>query len=581
MVPTTRPLGHLLFCPVGNKARSATHQADAPEQIDDSMEDIEESEPPPPARSRRSRKSIPDSDEELAEDSSLRLRVTKQKKHQKPAATEALDKAFDDEEDVQSDGGVNGPHENDSDGVEDPGDNDLEGLDPQELQRRLTEEAPRWSRDDENDENDEEGSPSHHSRPSSRASFSSGYQSVPASEFVVEISSDSDSDSDPSMQAAFSSMSAAHARAPALKATIRKTSTPKVKYLIFLSFRYSLVRYSTLPPSCQSWFRRMDAAQAVLDLQRPVWNNERAISRAPSHRPSVGVKLEPQDAAFVPGIKRESEDRAQIEDDNNIDIRNPYPDVPLKTQFAFDSLSRSARDQNFTSIHWRLLNDEAYREGLATVLSQLFGRISTFRGNVKAGGGKHHLREIWCPTGLRRPRREAHRWPVKLNPRTNLIEFGQADCKRPYEHEAIPAVVGGFFKGNNSIVERIQAMLERNEAGNYEATQPMVAIACAGVQNIYLTSIPSLTHSQIHSVLDDYSTGEYKRSNFDGSRVQDIYDVHILLLETIKEEKPDKYRVMMENIFTLASRGTSFTKGTKAAPTLLQKEALAKLDLSD
>jgi hypothetical protein len=114
-------------------------------------------------------------------------------------------------------------------------------------------------------------------------------------------------------------------------------------------------------------------------------------------------------------------------------------------------------------------------------------------------------------------------------------------------------VVGGFFKGNNSIVERIQAMLERNEAGNYEATQPMVAIACAGVQNIYLTSIPSLTHSQIHSVLDDHSTGEYKKSNFDGSRVQDIYDVHILLLETIKEEKPDKYRVMMENIFTLAS----------------------------
>ncbi|KAJ7333946.1 hypothetical protein DFH08DRAFT_1019750 [Mycena albidolilacea] len=610
------------------KTVKTTHQADAPEQIDDSMEDIEESEPPPPARSRRSRKSIPDSDEELAEDSSLRLRVTKQKKHQKPAATEALDKAFDDEEDVQSDGGVNGPHENDSDGVEDPGDNDLEGLDPEELQRRLTEEAPRWSHDDKNDENDEEGSPSHHSRPSSRASFSSGYQSVPASEFVVEISSDSDSDSDPSMQAAFSSMSAAHARAPALKATIRKTSTPKhtapivpkltssappprrldLSQLVSSDGRRS---GSARPASKREAVRAKEVGQSdiinkflTIFYQRPVWNNERAISRAPSHRPSARVKLEPQDAAFVPGIKRESEDRAQIEDDNNIDIRynsrdtvnlkdqhrdvgktcqlgldyyfgfhltrNSYPDVPLKTQFAFDSLSRSAHDQNFTSIHWRLLNDEAYREGLATVL---FGRISTFRGNVKAVAesiiyGKYGVQQDCAGLVGRLIAGQSYIYPHKpdkLNPRTNLIEFGQADCKRPYEHEAIPAVVGGFFKGNNSIVERIQAMLERNEAGNYEATQPMVAIACAG----------------IHSVLDDHSTGEYKRSNFDGSRVQDIYDVHILLLETIKEEKPDKYRVMMENIFTLASRGTSFTKGTKAAPTLLQKEALAKLDLSD
>ncbi|KAJ7314827.1 hypothetical protein DFH08DRAFT_972559 [Mycena albidolilacea] len=72
---------------------------------------------------------------------------------------------------------------------------------------------------------------------------------------------------------------------------------------------------------------------------------------------------------------------------------------------------------------------------------------------------------------------------------------------------------------------------------------------------LYCAPTRPVTHASthIHSVLDDHSTGEYKRSNFDGSRVQDIYDVHILLLETIKEEKPDKYRVMMENIFTLAS----------------------------
>ncbi|KAF7354384.1 hypothetical protein MVEN_01127200 [Mycena venus] len=245
----------------------------------------------------------------------------------------------------------------------------------------------------------------------------------------------------------------------------------------------------------------------------------------------------------------------------------------MKTRFAFDSLSRSARDQNFTSIHWRLLNDEAYREGLSTVLS---GRISTFRGNVKTMAecviyGKYGVQQNCAVLVGRLLAGQSYIYPHKpdkINPRTNLIEvvqFGQADGKRPYEHEAIPAVVSGFFKGSNPIAERIQALFERNEAGNYEATQQMVALACAG----------------IHSVLEDFSTGEYKRSNFDGSQVQDIYNVHIVLLETIKEEKPEKYRIMMENIFTLASRGTSFNKGRKAAPTLLKKEALAKLDLSD
>jgi hypothetical protein len=36
-----------------------------------------------------------------------------------------------------------------------------------------------------------------------------------------------------------------------------------------------------------------------------------------------------------------------------------------------------------------------------------------------------------------------------------VVWFGHADGKRPYEHEAIPAMVGSFFKGNNSIAEQI------------------------------------------------------------------------------------------------------------------------------
>jgi hypothetical protein len=54
------------------------------------------------------------------------------------------------------------------------------------------------------------------SRPSSRASFSSGHYSVPESNFdPIEVSSDSDSsDSDPAMRGALSGMTAARERLP-------------------------------------------------------------------------------------------------------------------------------------------------------------------------------------------------------------------------------------------------------------------------------------------------------------------------------------------------------------------------------
>ncbi|KAJ7083908.1 hypothetical protein C8R43DRAFT_1051903 [Mycena crocata] len=125
--------------------------------------------------------------------------------------------------------------------------------------------------------------------------------------------------------------------------------------------------------------------------------------------------------------------------------------------------------------------------------------------------------------------------------------------------------MNAFFKGDNSISERVEAMFVRNAAGNLEATQAMVALSCAA----------------IHNTLEDWSSGEHKPTNFDGNRVQDVYDVHILLLEKMKKENPDKYRSLMEDLFTKASRGSSFTKGSKAATSLLAKEALAMIDFTE
>jgi hypothetical protein len=106
-------------------------------------------------------------------------------------------------------------------------------------------------------------------------------------------------------------------------------------------------------------------------------------------------------------------------------------------------------------------------------------------------------------------------------------------------------------------------------------------------------------YPQIFSTVDDYSTGEHKPTDFEGSRVQDVYEVHIMILQKLEAEHPEQYHTMMENIFNVAScvapafflsrlptqpyirRGSSFAKGTKAPLTLLQQEALSMLDWSD
>ncbi|KAJ7220263.1 hypothetical protein GGX14DRAFT_560071 [Mycena pura] len=127
--------------------------------------------------------------------------------------------------------------------------------------------------------------------------------------------------------------------------------------------------------------------------------------------------------------------------------------------------------------------------------------------------------------------------PDTIDPRSLAIIPGRPDNSKPYRHGAIGAVVGAFFKGKNPPADRIATMFVPNEAGNYEATAPMVSTACA----------------TIYSTLGDWQTGEHKPSDFDGSRVQDVYETHMELLARFKAKQPEVYRTTMETIFAKAS----------------------------
>ncbi|KAJ7150606.1 hypothetical protein C8R46DRAFT_1229539 [Mycena filopes] len=85
----------------------------------------------------------------------------------------------------------------------------------------------------------------------------------------------------------------------------------------------------------------------------------------------------------------------------------------------------------------------------------------------------------------------------------------------------------------------------------------------------------ALVGAALHSSISDWSSGELKTSNFDGAFAQDVYAVHIMILDRLEDKHPDQFHTLMEGIFATVSRGTGLGKATLSA---MQKEALAMLD---
>ncbi|KAJ7803880.1 hypothetical protein B0H14DRAFT_3154279 [Mycena olivaceomarginata] len=460
-----------------------------------------------------------------------------------PVHVHAEDAGFADEEDDHSDPEMGAADEEDEP-VEEA--DDLQGLGADEVERRLADSVLLWSSSNTDDEDS-----AMLSRPSSRASFSSGHYSVPESNFDPnEVSSDSDSsDSDPAMCGAFSGLKAARECLPApVKTTV--TSRHERQQPAKASSAPSAPKPETT--SKAGPHQPVGKREAKRAQERPEWNDPRpSVSRASGQRsrsrhPSITIKHEYAEPVH---IKAEPEDSTLTStggsDDINLrknrrgtlnltkqhpDVQNvlglaidyflgfyllkcAYPDLRVKTTFYQDALTWSARDLKLPLLQTRLREDADYRSGLSTVL---FGRISIWRSKVKTAAHQvvygHYQVQHDC-AGL------------KMDPRTHEVTHGKPDKRRPYEHKGVPAVASCFFKGPNSIAERVEAMFVRNAAGNLETSQSMVTLSCAG----------------IFSTVDDYSTGEHKPTDFEGSRVQDVYEVHIMILQKLEAEHPEQY----------------------------------------
>jgi Domain of unknown function (DUF6532) len=69
----------------------------------------------------------------------------------------------------------------------------------------------------------------------------------------------------------------------------------------------------------------------------------------------------------------------------------------------------------------------------------------------------------------------------------------------------------------------------------------------------YLILLSCLTHLfQIHSAIDDYSSGICKRTDFNADLYEDVYKSHIEVLKHIKTASATKYHRLMADLYTNA-----------------------------
>ncbi|KAJ7802953.1 hypothetical protein B0H14DRAFT_1650216 [Mycena olivaceomarginata] len=326
---------------------------------------------------------------------------------------------------------------------------------------------------------------------------------------------------------------------------------------------------SEVPPAPRSQSRSSARTNKRNAIEVPSWNDTRgsSVSRATSVHPLVKKE------ARVVVLPLENSDNIQIRwsaggavnlKEQHPDVQkvlrlaidyymgnhmmdNFYPGVHVRANFVLDSLVCAAEDLHLPNIASAVVVEvnggralSKYGEALAVVPQ---GRISSFRGiaksTAKAGLYGNYKVQNDCVARVEHLMKGQafiyKQKPDTLDPRSQIIVFGRPDTDTPYLHDAIADGVGGFLKTKTA--ERCADMFPRNDKGNIEATIPVVALTCAG----------------IYSTLDDWTTGEYKATDFEGKRVQEVYDIHVGLLQRMKGTKPEQYHATMEAIFAKAA----------------------------
>ncbi|KAJ6497171.1 hypothetical protein C8R47DRAFT_335343 [Mycena vitilis] len=465
------------------------------------------------------------------------------------------------------------------------------------LQDALRQERPHWSATSStSDDEGMEAEPRFY-RSSSRASGSSGRMTIPPSE------DDDSDDEDPETKAGFS----------ALKAAQRAVPEPDKKEMPKASSSRSL---STPPIAARSkreisrdqerptWKRGADMEQPT----RPSSSTIRARSvhggrplQQPVPKRSRPVKLEPQDnfialsgsSSEIINIDSDSDDDGvQVIEPSDIDVvvrtdgkvglkqQRPrvektvqlavdfflsyylflafFPTSEEKTVFTLDALVNAAHTHNFDDIKKRLCPR-------CLLAPMLHGRVSNFRLKAKTAADaivvsdydlkiNIEARVMFLLEGMRYIHVLV---PGAIDPKTGRPGADVIQKDTAFMAGGIKTtLMNAFFKGSPSLAQKYSNLFETGVNGRKKMPRCMVAAGATAV----------------HTSLNEYRTGYHIKTTFDGNHLHEIYETHLLLIDTLVAANS----TLLEDLYT------SLTQGSRLAAVAgrpIAKEALALLGL--
>ncbi|KAJ7709097.1 hypothetical protein B0H14DRAFT_3172540 [Mycena olivaceomarginata] len=245
-----------------------------------------------------------------------------------------------------------------------------------------------------------------------------------------------------------------------------------------------------------------------------------------------------------------------------------FPGTEQKNIFAKDALLNSAFTLRLLDVMERIKTDITYRNLLTPLLH---GRASSFRLKAKNASdatvmanyalqGNAEARTGFLITGMR------YIYPLSpgpVDPRTGKRGDDVVDTTMPYMAAGIRStLLLAFFKSSPSVADKYSELFETNKDGRKELPASMAALGGTAV----------------HSSLNEHRTGHHVQSKFEGNAVQEIYDTHILLLDTLRAKGStvlaDLYDIMH---FTMFISAGSRLGSVAAKP--MAMEALALLNL--
>ncbi|KAG5637418.1 hypothetical protein H0H81_004625, partial [Sphagnurus paluster] len=214
-----------------------------------------------------------------------------------------------------------------------------------------------------------------------------------------------------------------------------------------------------------------------------------------------------------------------------------YPDVLTIEDYYRHLLNKTAEDLNLTAISTCLKTDTIFFEQIGRIFSC---RLSALRSSTK----KTTSLKVEIFYGLDGTPAEIRKTVKDLISTGDYIfpknQNGSIERMKAFKHAMIISSVRDYY------FSAARGGLASHYFGQFGSS-----ILSGPAVNEKELPLPMLCmiSTAIHAALDDWSTGFYRRTEFNADTYEDVYRGHELFLNTIRSKKPLAYHRLMADLF--------------------------------